>query len=89
MSAVHHLENLIVVDTILEVFGNSLEFIKVNDSILVLVEKSEYSLETVFGSALTNLSGSDIDKLVKSDGLAFLLEAIDDSQNIGASSVNT
>lgn len=89
MGAVHHLENFVVVDAVLEVLGNFLELLEVDNSILVLVEELEDSLEAVLGLALADLAGGNVDKLVKTDGLALFFEAIDDPEDVGAPPVDS
>ena len=76
MGAVHHFQNLIIIDAILEVFGNSLELLEINNSVLVLIEKFENSLDSVLGLAFTNLTGSNVNKFVEVMGLLFSLRPL-------------
>jgi len=89
VGAVHHLQNLVVINIVLQVFGNLLELLEVNDSVLVLVEEFEDSLNAVLGLDLSDLTGSNVDKLFKTDGLALFFETVDDPEDVGASSVDS
>ena len=89
MGAVHHLEDFVVVDSVLKIFSDAFELFKVDHSVIVLVEKSENSLDSVLGLAFTNLTGSNVNELIKIDGFALLFKAVDDPQNVGASSVDS
>lgn len=53
-SAVHHLQNVVIIDAFLQVFANIFEFLEVNNSVLVLVEHLEDSLKAIFGFAFSN-----------------------------------
>ena len=89
MGAVHHFQNFVIIDTVLKVFGNALEFFKVNNSVIILIEKSENSLDSVLGLDFTNLAGSNINELLESDGFALFFKTIDDPQDVRASSVDS
>ncbi len=47
--AVHHLQNVVIIDAFLQVFANIFEFLEVNHSVLVLVEHLEGGASEVFG----------------------------------------
>jgi hypothetical protein len=44
VSAVKHLQKIVVVKSIVELLGNCLELLEVNHSVLVLVEQGKHSL---------------------------------------------
>jgi len=43
VSAMHHFKQIVIIDSVVKLLGNSLKFVKINCSILILVEKSKHS----------------------------------------------
>jgi len=67
VSGMQHLQNVIVGKVFPEVSGNILELLKVNGSVLVLVEKTKNSSKSVSGSCFSNSWSNNIYKLVESN----------------------
>jgi hypothetical protein len=78
---VQHFYDIVIVDGVVKLLGNSLELLEVNHSVLVLVEKGEDSLEAILGLGLTNSGGNDVDELILTDGFVLILETGDEVQN--------
>lgn len=87
VSAVHHLQDLVVIDPILELLSNCLELLEVNHSVLVLVEQSVDSLQAVSSSGLSDAGGNTINELVEVNGSVFVSKTVDKGQNEGVSAV--
>lgn len=51
----HHLEQIIISQILMQLLGNSFEFLKVHNSILILVVNGKHSANSVFGFCFSNL----------------------------------
>lgn len=89
MSTVHHFQQFVIIDAVLQILGNCLEFLKVNDAVLVLVKNGEHSLKAVLGFNLADLGAHEVDEFVEADGFSFVSEAVDELQDEGVSAVDS
>lgn len=78
VSAVHHLQDLVVIDPVLDLLSNALELLEVDDSVLVLIEQSKDSLQAVFSPGLSNTGSNAINELVEVNGSVFVSKTVDD-----------
>ena len=60
VSAVEHFKEIIIIHVLFKLSGDGLEFFKINLSILILVEDSENSLESVLGLGFTNFAAGEV-----------------------------
>jgi hypothetical protein len=79
--AVKQFEEVVIIDAVMELFGNGFELLEFNGSIFIFVEKSKYSPDPIFCLGFSNFRGNDIQKLLPSNGLIFFFEAVDKGQN--------
>lgn len=89
VGAMHHLEDLVVVDSVLDLLCDGLQFLEVNDSVLVLVENGEGLSQAVLGLGLSDARGNDVNELFKVDGTVLILKSQDDREDEGVSAVET
>lgn len=89
VSAVKHLQQLIIVDAVLNPLSDSFELLEINDAVLVLVVKGEKSLETVFSLSVSNSRANDLQKLVKGDWSVLVSESVDKRKNEGISLIES
>lgn len=89
VGAVLQFKQIVIVDGIVELLSDLLELLEVNYSVLVLIEQSEDSLETVLGLGLAHPWGDDVNELIESDGLGLVPETNDKVQNKGISTIET
>lgn len=85
VGAVQQLQKIIVIQIFVKALSNSLELIKFDDSVFVLVVKTENSLETLLGLSLTNLGADNIEELLEVDGVVGVSQGVDKRQNEGVS----
>jgi hypothetical protein len=50
----HQLKQIIIVQVFMQLFRNSFEFFKVNNSVLVFIENGKYSADSILGLGLSN-----------------------------------
>jgi hypothetical protein len=89
VGAVEHLEELIVIQVFVELFGHSFELFEVDGSVLVLVEQCEHSLEAVFGLGLSDSGADDVEEFFKVKGFVLVLETDDEFEDEGISLIKT
>lgn len=89
VSAVQQLQSLVIVEGLVEAFGDGLELFKLNESVLILVKDSEDSLESVLGFGFSDLVSDDIQELLKVDGFVLIFEVVNQTQNEGVSFVES
>ena len=73
MGAVQHLQKVIIIDSILQPLGNSLELLKVKNSVFILVIKSEHFLDSILGLGLAHSRADDIKELIKGNCSVLIL----------------
>ena len=67
MRTVHHLQNVVVVQIVLQFLAHHLELLKVNRPVPILVEQIEYSFHPIFGLRLSNSGTNYVQKLIEVD----------------------
>ena len=87
VGGVDEFEEVVVVDGVVELLGDGLELLEVDDSVLVLVVEGEDPLDAVLGLGLAHPRGDDVDELILADGLVLVLESVDEVQDEGVSLV--
>lgn len=78
VSAVEHLEQVVVVEVFVELLGDGLELFKINGSVLVLIVEGEDSAEAVLGLGFTNFRANDAEELFKAYWLILVSECVDE-----------
>ena len=73
----HQLGDLVVVEGLPKLFGDSLEAVKVDHSVSFGVPQVEYFLESLPGFIITNLRADDLQELIELDGPVELSESVD------------
>ena len=71
VGGVKHFEDVVVVDSVLDLPGNAFELLEVDDSVLILIVQGVESLESVLGFGLSDFGSDDINEFVESDGFVF------------------
>ena len=84
-----HFVDIVIVDCIMELLSNSLEFLKVNNSIIIFVEKSKDTTNSVLGLCFTNSWSNSINELIKSNRFVLISQAIDQVQYKRISAIKT
>ena len=77
VSAVQHFDDLIIIHDLGGLFGNILELLEIDDSILVFVKQGEDFLEAVFSLGLSHMRSNAVHKLIKVNGFVLILEGAD------------
>lgn len=81
MGAVEHLQDLVVIDSILQPFGNVLELVEVQHTVLIGVVDGEHSLASVLGLDLTNSAAHDVQVLLEGQGFVLVPQGVDQVQD--------
>ena len=84
-----HFEDVVVVDSVLDLSGNALELLEVDDSVLILIVQGVESLESVLGFGLSDFGSDDINEFVESDGFVFFFKSVDKDEDEGIPFVET
>ena len=87
--AVHHLEDVVVVDAFLEIFAHGLELLEVDHSVLILVVVLEDPSKSVLGLALSHSVANNVNELFEVDGASLISKRHNQREHVGASSVET
>ena len=86
---VKHFEDVVVVDSVLDLPGNAFELLEVDDSVLILIVQGVESLESVLGFGLSDFGSDDINEFVESDGFVFFFKSVDKDEDEGILFVET
>ena len=89
VGGVKHFEDVVVVDSVLDLSGNALELLEVDDSVLILIVQGVESLESVLGFGLSDFGSDDINEFVESDGFVFFFKSVDKDEDEGILFVET
>lgn len=89
VATVHHLQKLVVINAVLHLLSNSLKLLEINHSALVLVVKSENSLQAVLSLSLTHAGCNNVDEFIESDGFVLVSQGVDEGQNEGISAIES
>lgn len=89
VGGVKHFEDVVVVDSVLDLLGNALELLEVDDSVLILIVQGVESLESVLGFGLSDFGSDDINEFVESDGFVFFFKSVDKDEDEGIPFVET
>ena len=89
VGGVKHFEDVVVVDSVLDLPGNALELLEVDDSVLILIVQGVESLESVLGFGLSDFGSDDINEFVESDGFVFFFKSVDKDEDEGIPFVET
>ena len=89
VGGVKHFEDVVVVDSVLDLPGNALELLEVDDSVLILIVQGVESLESVLGFGLSDFGSDDINEFVESDGFVFFFKSVDKDEDEGILFVET
>ena len=83
MGAVQHLQQVVVVYVFLQLLGDGLELLKIENSVLIDVVNCENTLASVLGLALSHLVADDVEELVEADGSVGVPEGVDEREDEG------
>ena len=89
VGGVKHFEDVVVVDSVLDLPGNAFELLEVDDSVLILIVQGVESLESVLGFGLSDFGSDDINEFVESDGFVFFFKSVDKDEDEGIPFVET
>ena len=83
MGAVHHFQEVVIVDSLLQPLANGLELLELDHSVFVVVEDGEHLLEPVLGLDLAYSGANDVKVLVEGDGSLLVPEGVDEIEDEG------
>ena len=83
MGAVQHLQQVVVVYVFLQLLGDGLELLKIENSVLIDVVNCKNTLASVLGLALSHLVADDVEELVEADGSVGVPEGVDEREDEG------
>ena len=89
MSAVQHLQQVVVVYVFLQLLGNGLELLKIKNSVFVDVINCKNTLASVLGLALSHLVADDVEEFVEADGSVGVPEGVDEREDEGVPLVHS
>lgn len=89
MSAVQHLQQVVVVYVFLQLLGDGLELLKIKNSVFVDVINCENTLASVLGLALSHLVADDVEEFVEADGSVGVPEGVDEREDEGVPLVHS
>ena len=89
MGAVQHLQQVVVVYVFLQLLGDGLELLKIENSVLIDVVNCENTLASVLGLALSHLVADDVEELVEADGSVGVPEGVDEREDEGVPLVHS
>jgi hypothetical protein len=70
--AVHHFQQVVVVDGVSQRSGNGLELFEIDDSVFVFIVEGKDSFDSVFGFILTDSGGDNVNELVEIEWFIFI-----------------
>ena len=86
--AVHHFQQLVVIQSFMDPFANGFEIFVVNDSVLISIEDGEDSFQSVLGFGFSNFVSNAVKELFEIDGFVLVFETNDQAQDEGISFIN-
>lgn len=75
--AVHHLQDIFIVQVFVQLLGNSTKLLEVDNSVLVLVEQREDLPETGLCLGFTHLAADDVQELRELNWFILVSQAVD------------
>lgn len=89
VGAVQQFQELVIVQSLVNPFGDGLELFEIDDPVFILVEDGEDPSESVLGLGLSDFVSHHIQELVEVDGFVLILEGSDQTQDEGVSLVDS
>ena len=81
--AVHHLDDVVVVEVLVELLRDHAELLEVDHPVLVLVEEGEDPADAVLGLGLADARADDVQELGEGDGLVLVAQPVDEGEDEG------